>query len=1395
MTWMLRSTMIFLTVYLAMGLHAQEDQVRFEHITTAQGLSEDVVNCIYQDRRGFMWFGTDDGLNRYDGYTFTQFQPSPDDSNAINSNIIFSVTEDLHGNIWIGTTGSGLNCFDPETEKFTEYRHVPDDSTTLTDDHIMHLFKDSKGRVWIGSLDGLTLLQPGAKKADALTFLRLKLGFMSPNIVYNIAEDRRGAIWIGTGFGLFQCVEHSDHEFDITRVRITDDVDPQEVTCIILDSQGGLVVGTYEGLYHQTTPGDLHSFKRVSNTPDHRALIGDDHGVIWSGTNEGLLSFEQPRRNSPLVPKGIFTSKVENPYSLNHNVVKSLFKDNAGIIWIGTNGGGVNNFDPSRKKFMHYGLNLNRNGRNYRKIRSIFEDSDRNLWIGTEGGGLFGRSQFSTEYQEFQQAESSKNVFAIEEVVQRGEKYLFVGSGDRPFLRKLKVTAGMIQSAIPVATDRGSIFALLQDAQQDLWIGTYNRGLLRWRYDPGKDAYSEVVFEATGESGGLSNNIIRKLMQDRKGNIWIATGDGLNMIEADQVGEPQPTFRVFRHIKDDRNSLSHNYIFDIYESTSGQIWIATFGGGLNKVEFRGPDKKAYFIRYMEEDGLGDNSVKSIEEDIDGNLWIGTNRGLTKFDPQRVIFQNYLVNDGLQGHEFLEGASCKTSDGTLLFGGVNGFNVFYPQQIADDRTAPSVTLTKLYVNNRAVGPSELVNHKVILSKPLSVTKEIELRYNQNDFSVEFSALAYTGSSHYRYAFFLEGYHDQWVEEDADQRHATFTNLSHGEYILSVKSCARNNVWSAQPTQLAITIKPPPWLTWYAYLFYALLVIFGLLLYRRYTIIGVHEKHELMMERMEREKLEELNQMKLRFFTNISHELRTPLTLIISPLEHILTKGKSITPDKLLQHYHYMYKNSKYLLRLVNQLLDFRKLDQGSLTIRVGEADVIDFILETTEPFQFVANKKNIVFRVVYDRHFDAYFDPEVLEKILYNLLSNAFKFTPSGGEVVLEVKDTATGTRRQRSTSPLLEISVQDSGPGISRTKLRKIFERFYKDGSRAENKDGAGIGLSYTKSLIELHRGSIQVENIREGGAHFRVWLPKSRSAYLKSEIVRDQMAYFQLSSDPLDYMVVEPIVPASIEGGSGDVEELLPLLLCVDDHTDIRRFIRDGLASDFRIIDAEDGKSGYELALSSLPDIIVSDVMMPEMNGFELCHALKSNPFTSHIPIILLTAKTSDKDEIEGFETGADAYVVKPFKLHVLKAQLLNIHLQRESLKKRFRNEVITEPADVTVTSADEEFLQKAMAIIEEHMGDSEFNVEALVKEMHISRSKIYLKLKALTGQSSSEFIRTVRLKRAIQLLVQSDFSIKEVMFMTGFNSASYFSKCFKKQFGVVPSEYLKQQRKSVEL
>jgi len=1368
----------------------------FQHITSEDGLSENVVNTIFQDDVGFMWFGTNDGLNKYDGYEFSVYTPEPNGNQKISSNLIYAITSDNLGNLWVGTTGAGLNKFDPRTEKFSSFKHDPRDPKSIPNDQIVSLYTDSRGWIWMATRTGITVFDP---ELDSPVFENFGSPLVSGNLAVSLfREDKKGNVYIATNSGILKVVD----------VDLIQDIHFEPLSFPI--STGvirGMAFDHYDNLIFTSTAGiiyvnDMNNYSQIVNLGSFNQVndvVVDKNNEIWVGSYEGIIHFERSSRTQSPYLDQVYEHSIENKNSLNKNLVISLFQDSNGVIWAGINGGGVNKFDPDRKPFRHVSKLKKSDGGN-EKIRAVLEDSYGGLWIGTEGDGLFYRA---SKEKEFRRINSASSTFSLAEVTKDQRRWIYVGAEGTPTLQKIEITGNVVTEPEELWDSNASVFAILQDDRGQLWIGTYNNGLSRFSINKDYEIFDEKTFRHDiNDENSLSNDIIRKLVQDNKGNIWIGTGEGLSMIPSDQVLADQIQFRTFKNEPDNENSISYNYILDIIESKTAEIWVGTFGGGLNKV-VRRQDDTYVFESFDQENGLPNGTVKSILEDQKGHVWVSTNKGLSVLNPRSESFKNYSTKDGLQSNEFLEVAAARLKNGDFLFGGVNGYNVFDPQEIHTSTLAPEIVFTELKVLNKKVLPGEETNGRVITESAIGYGEELELKYDENYFSLSFAALDYTSSDQIMYSYILEGFDEKWTETSSKNRHATYTNLPAGSYVLKVRSTNSDGVWNNDSLDLKISIKPPFWLTWYAYVFYALAAFVLLWFLRQYELIGIKEKHRLMVDDLERQKRDEIQDLKLNFFTNISHELRTPLTLIIAPLENLMKSGKSMSFESVSQQYHLIFKNAKYLLRLVDQLLDFRKLDQGKLDLEVRLGDIVRFVKEATEPFQFLASKQEIDFKITSEAA-KAYFlfDPEVVEKVLYNLLSNAFKFTPNGGFINVHISEVemAIASSKNEGLSHYMKIEIRDSGIGISSKLVKRIFERFYKVEGDKFTKDGAGIGLSFTKSLVNRHYGEIEVESKKGEGSVFIVKLPMKKSTYRKSEIVSGKIRAAQFTTDPLEYFSPErpAVLPVINEGTTSEVAEQrgLPLLLFVDDNSDIRKFIRSGFEDDFRIIDAENGVKGLELAKSSKPDIIISDIMMPEMDGIELCNLLKEDVETSHIPIVLLTAKTNIESEIEGLETGADSYVKKPFKLEVLRQQIVNIHKQREKLKSRFRQQIILEPSEITVTSADEEFLKRAMGLIEDHMSDAEFNVEALVKEMFISRSKLYLKIKALTGQSTSEFIRTIRLKRAVQLLEKSDYTIKEIMFMTGFNTASYFSKCFKKQYGIVPSEYMnsKQAATTVE-
>lgn len=1399
-----RNTLLLFFAYFLSGFgnysHAQKS-VQFNHLTTDDGLSQSDVNCIYQDKQGYMWFGTHDGLNKYDGYEFTKYKPALNQQGSISSNLVFDITGDSKGNLWIGTTGGGLNYFNEETETFTVFKHQDTNKYSLKDNHITALFIDKKNKLWIGTKTGLSVLdlnQPLAKaKFQSFDFTQT-FDKIEENTINAIYEDSRGQIWVGGTGGLFKSSKNSADKLYFQNINKQINLPQNNIGSIGVDKSGKLLLGTNKGLY--TFDKNDKSAKAIYVYAGfYNSMLVVDNEDIWFGTNDGLLHFKDALNPPYLAFVQRFIYEPQNNKSLSKNIVKSLFKDRNGVIWIGTNGGGINKYDPNRKPFQHIRKTASATSLSYDKIRSFYQDSNGTFWVGTEGGGLnYLKSNDSENYSGFKQLDGILKPFAIIETNQWGKKKLLIGAENSPGLYEMDISdPNRIRNdkIRPVEDVRYSVFALLEDHKKTIWIGTYGGGLIRWVPDPVTKNYSKTTFKS-GKSNNISlpNNIIRSLFEDGDGNIWIGTADGLAKINAEESLSNSPRFQIYRHDPTNPVSISHNYILPIFESNKGELWIGTLGGGLNKYIPATGDQPAKFIHFDEKDGLPNNVIKGILEGENDNLWLATNRGLSRFNPTAKTFRNYDLNDGLQSNEFQELASYRKENGEILFGGVNGFNAFYPSTIKDNKNAAETVITDLTISNQPVKIGTALNGRTLFDQASDFRENIELNYNENDVSFEFAALHFAAPLKNQFAYMLEGYDNEWIFTTAEKRFATYTNLSPGDYVFKVKASNNDGVWDATPAKISLTIAPPIWLSKLAYLFYGLLFIGLLVLYRRFTINREKRKYEVELEQVEKEKSEELHQLKLEFFTNISHEFRTPLTLIKGPLDYMLNEGDKLTLAQIKDQYKLMGKNTDYLMRLVNQLLDFRKISQGKMRLVVRPTNMVAFIKEIGEPFEFLAEKQQVSFKIIAGQdEIISWCDHDALEKIMNNLLSNAFKFTPENGKVTVLIQQEFGSAE---SEGNFVSITVKNTGIGIEKDNIKNIFERFYSEKPNSKvNLNGVGIGLTFTKDLVELHQGTIEVDSKKNKKTKFIVRLPADKSVFEHIPEIS-----IKEKSDG-DYLTRTTELESFAIDKDDDLTDLqmsksrskLPILLVVDDHEDIRNLIKQSLEKEYHILEAENGMEALKIAVKTIPNVILTDVLMPVMNGIELCEKIKTQTETSHIPVIMLTAKTSDESELEGLKNGADGYVRKPFDMDLLKHKLVNILKHRAELRKRFNREVSLQPSEITVTVKDENFLQQAMDVVEKHMMNTDFSVELLVKEMGYSRSNLYLKLKEITGLSSSEFIRNIRLKRAVQLFEQSDLSVKEIMYMTGFNTASYFSKCFKKQFGVIPSEYIKQKGESI--
>ncbi|GGZ24656.1 hybrid sensor histidine kinase/response regulator [Echinicola pacifica] len=1372
---------ILFTLSLSCGIffsgHAQYQDINFEHLTTEEGLSQNDVNAIAQDKNGFMWFGTHDGLNKYDGYNFQVFQSDPNDSTSISSNLIFALAEDPRGYLWVGTTGNGISLLDISKEKFKRFYHKPGGLNTINNNYITQILVSSASEVWVGSQNGLNLIYSEDMKNFSIeSFLSVEEGNLTVQSIY---EDRQNTIWIGTSQGLYY-MDRKEGRYTAMPVKKFEGL---LVRSISENSKGQLLVNATNRIFIKE---GIDFVPTVSG--NYLSLTSDGKGRIWAGSSSGINLLSEQEKAPFFKLENEFTVHVEDHGSINKNNVRCIYRGTSGIMWIGTNGGGVNKVNLEKKGFRVYRKNVKEGSISYDKIRAIFEDSKNVLWIGTEGGGLNvdWNNAVGDRYESFTHYKNTINsIFSIAETVLEDKRIIWIGSEDQSLSSVIFDKAGNSTVDLDFGQRhniKGAVFAICSDRNNTIWVGTYHQGLYRL-IPKGNGDYEVRNFT---EKDGLSLHMIRSLLQDKQGNLWVGTGKGLNKISYEELYKPNPTIEVFKNIPGDDNSLAYDYILDLYETREGQIWVGTFGGGLNRLIVDGNGKYS-FKSFKEADGLSNNVVKGILEDNDGYIWVSTNKGLNKFDPYGGEFKTYDVTDGLQSNEFSELAAFKRHDGEMLFGGVNGFNAFYPEKIRDNPFRPKVAITDFQIFNKSVPLNVPFNGRVILDKAVYESDEIHLKYWENNFTFEFAALHYAAPSKNRYRYKLEGFDHTWTETSAERRFASYTNIGHGAYKLMVQAANNDGLWNEQEVaSIKVIVAPPFWLTWWAYIIYALM--FSGLLYgvRKYTLIGIHKKHQLEVEHLTMEKTEELHQMKLRFFTNISHEFRTPLTLILGPLEQLLKYSGEYSATERSRMYVLMQKNARLLLKLINQLMDFRKIDQGKMKLYLIEENISKFVEDLAEPFQLIASSKDISFEVeVPDQEIIGLLDRDKVEKILYNLLSNAFKFTPKGGTVTLKIERNRNSKLAGGDT---VVIAVQDTGVGIPEDRVGKVFERFFQANEKGSSSMGTGIGLSYTKSLVEMHQGAITFVSKHKQGTTFWVELPLSKKAYKDFELaILDGQTGFDLLPERWVDVDLETDYLEEIPGKESENTKKQPLkVLVVDDNAEIRSFIQSAFHNHFTILEAINGEQGLAVTEKENPDLIITDVMMPVMDGVEFCEKLKNNIKTSHIPVIMLTAKNSEDSELEGLQHGADFYLTKPFEIEKLLLSVNNLLKGREALRKRFTNEILLQPSEITVNSTDNSFLGQAMEVVEANMDNPEFTVEEFVKEMGMSRSKLHLKMKSLTDQSASEFIRTVRLKRAVQLMEQSDISVKEIMYQTGFNTASYFSKCFKKQFGVSPTEYL---------
>ncbi|MBN2011865.1 response regulator [candidate division KSB1 bacterium] len=1381
---------VLLCVFTA-NVYPQYKSLQLDHLTTDNGLSQSTITCICQDNQGFMWFGTYDGLNKYDGYKFTIYRHLPDDSSSLSDNVIWAILEDNNGDLWIGTR-DGLNLYNRDLDNFKHFKHRDDDASSIGGNFIRALAEDQDGNIWIGTnSSGLNLL-------DASTghFIRFwhnpeDTNSLSDNDINSLFVDSQNRLWIGTRNGYLD-VMYSGKKI-VEHIRINNvPFSNYAIRSFSENKDGYIWVGTQgQGLYrirHQENqPAKII---RSLNSPYNKNTVSSDiilstmfdsKGNLWIGTEDAGLNCYVPET-------GMFSRFVPNRYdnrSLSHQSVWSLFEDITGNIWIGTFAGGINllpRYNTFFRHFKHFPGNQSSLSDN--TVSMFFEDSFHGLWVATDGGGLNLFDRKNETFIRYTTKNSSLTSDAVLSIFEDSRENLWIGTwlgGLNEIKRNSEAFA--VYTAEKNNLGSNNIFGMLEDRNGGLWVCTFMGGLSY--FDPKRQR--ATVYNMTNSA--ISDDNVNGIIKDYSGNLWITAETGLNYLDLDTR-----TFTVYQYEENNDSNLCKGNLLSVFQAIDSTLWVGTTGG-LNKFN----RKTKSFTRYYTENGLPSNAIKGIVEDDHGNLWLSTNNGISRFDPKANTFKNFDVSDGLQGNEFYWHSIFKTSDGEIFVGGVNGFNVFHPDSIHSNPYVPPVVITDFRLFNK---PVKINAPGSPLSRSISQTDHITLTYKQSVFSFDFTALNFISPMKNQYAYMLEGFEPNW-NYVGTQRNATYTNLDAGDYTFRVKGSNNDGVWNEKGTFINITVEPPFWKTWWAYLLYVLSGLSIIYMIMRHFIGRERLKNALKLEHLELEKMYELDQMKSRFFTNVSHEFRTPITLIMGPLEPIISNNM-IHPNvkKKLQ---LIYRNARRLLRMTNQLMDFHKIEAGELLLELSQGNIIQFVRETTLSFKDYARAHKIDFSIESDmENYFAWFDPDKVDKIIYNLLSNAFKFTQDGGRIKVyigilpkeDVNESLYETT-ENLAEQYIQIMIRDNGAGIPGYKLEHIFNRFYQADDDTRHKyQGSGVGLALVYELINLYRGNIHVDSTEGEGSTFTVELPLDINYLEKHQLVREfigkPLDHPDLFEDDVLETAISLAAPPVIEESDNDAAgtKSLPSILVIDDDQDIRSFIYDDFNTQFRLYEAQNGLIGYQKAIEFIPDVIITDIMMPVMNGTELCAKLKSDERTSHIPVILLTARSSDEHRIRGLQYGADAYITKPFNMEVLKAHIDNLLSSRKKLKERYSAAFLVGDNNFNSENIDEKFLNRAVNIVKEHLPDPNFNADMLSKQIGMSRMQLYRKFRGLTDQTVHEFIRSIRLKAAAQLLLKKRVTVTEVAYEVGFNDLTYFARCFRQQFGVSPSQYMSQEK-----
>jgi len=1371
---------IFVSI-LCNPLFGQENVYQFSHLDISNGLSDNQVNAIFKDHKGFVWFGTMAGLSRYDGHEFKVFKYSSKDSSSLPDGYIMDIFEGPEQQLWIASDG-GFNIYNPSTEKFERFQDKHFKKYKIPNGYLRSVKTNSSGALYF-RIDNQGLFCYDPKSSTII-----KYAHKGSDQISDFIDDDRGNLWIIYASGVLE-------KFNLRERRIINryfDVSNRfggKTSSFSLnhDSQGNIFIyskGSPFGLYYLNAASGKFSY--FSKKPDHSGLssnnvshvIEGEDGNIWIGTDHGGINILDKKSHKLTY----ILSKENDPRGLTDNTIAALYKDNNGIVWVGTYKGGICYYHKSIYKFSPNQYLTGNNSIN-KDVNSFAEDNKGNLWIGTNGQGLLYLNRVTGEIKTYRNNPANSNSLSSDIVVSLKIDHsgiLWIGTylGGLDSFDGKKFT-NFKHTADPSSISDNRIYALLEDSSNRLWVGTLNGGLDLLDRNTGKFKHFNPSVKNT-----INAYLVSCLYEDRNKNIWIGTTAGLSILDG-----KTSTFTHLKSNSRDANSLIQDGVNSIIEDSRGWIWIGTREG----ISIYNPINRR-FTNLSEDDGLPENTVFEFIEDNEHNIWYSSRKGLYRISVlgqgknYKFRYSIYNKSDGLQNTRFNINAVAKTKSGELIFGGSNGFNIFKPWQIKNTQFPSVLVMTDLEIFYHKVKVDENINGRIILPETITELKNLTLTYKENVFSVQFALLNYFNPRKVIYKYNLEGFDDRWLTVPSELRKATFTNLDPGNYVLHVKAFNENDSVLLAESHLNITISPPFWRTTWAYILY--LVAFGcLFLYIRNR--GIHKlKREFALaqeriqtrqlreqDRKEAERLRELDLLKIKFLTNLSHEFRTPISLILAPVDKLLIESKENARYGQLTM---IKRNARRLLNLVNQLLDFRKMEEHELKLNTDDGEIVSFIKDVIDSFYDLAERKQIKLNFISAiENLYVSYDQDKVERILFNLLSNAFKFTPSGGTVTVELRQLPDQDGRV-----LLELKVRDSGIGIPKDRLEKIFDRFFQnETSSSILNQGSGIGLSITKEFVKMHRGEISVESAPNLGSVFTVSL-----SLIPVELAGQQQ------NDPKNTDLPNPEHDGNAEKKEPADKRLrlknAPVILLVEDNEDFRFYLKDNLGLYYNIVEASNGKEGWQKTLSVHPHLIVSDISMPEMNGKKLCAKLKSDGRTKHIPIILLTALTAEEEQLKGLETGANDFMTKPFNFEILHSKIKNLLTLHQTFKSTYSRRVSMSSPEMQVESDDVKFLNTVLLYIEENIHKPELSVEDLSKYMVTSRVSLYRRCLRVTGKTPIDFIRSVKLEKGAVLLEKSNKTIAEICYMVGFSTPNYFAKAFKKKYDLLPSEYRAQKR-----